>query len=181
MNFGDKERYLLEGINYRVLTDSNIIDENGLPTDNLLLDDIPVEFKRKIDGMKVEKPDNDEYKSNNALKFGCAKIVLLTCVHCVMLDIHKALTNTKKMPARFDDKLTIVGDINASLFEENEDCVYVDNKPKQWWSEKNPRKVHVLDDCEKSVKRFLTNIIGNFDLLILWGLWVYRIGKTFRS
>ena len=180
--YGDKEKYLTKGINYNALRNSKKVDEHCIPTGDLGLFDIPSRIKEKIDWMTVKKPNNiEEYNNSNAKEFSCAKIVLLACVHCVMLDVHIALTKRKKMPARFDEKLTFMRNITiAYLIKENGDGVYVDNTAKEWWISENPREVEVFKMCKESVERFLENIAVNFDLVIRWGLWVYQMGKKLR-
>ena len=177
--FGDKKNYLTMGINYNEFKNSMNVDEHRIPTEDLGPYDIPGHIKVKIDCMTVKKPHNNvTYINSNAKEFSCAKIVLLACVHCVMLDIHIALTKRKQMPARFDEKLTFMGNITtAYLIKKNGDGVYVDNTAKNWWISENPREVEVFEECKESVEVFLENIAGNFKLVILWGIWVYRMGK----
>ena len=171
--FGDKEKYLTKGINYKALKKSENVDKHCIPTEDLGLYDIPGNIKTKIDCMKVKR-----YENSNAKEFSCAKIVLLACVHCVMLNIHIALTMRKKMPARFDEKLTFMRNITtAYLIKKNGDGVYVDNTAKKCLIRINRGGVEVFEECKKTVESFLGNIADNFDFVILWGIWVYRMEK----
>lgn len=181
--YGDKEKYLTKGINYNTLRNTKNVDEHCIPTEHFGLYDIPRHFKEQIDWMTVKKPNNsEEYNDSNAKEFSCAKIVLLACVHCLMLNIHIVYTMRKKMPARFDEKLTFMRNITtAYLIKENGDGVYVDNKAKEWWISENPSEIIVFKICKESVERFLEKIAGNFELVIPWGMWVYRMGKKFRQ
>ena len=171
--FGDKEKYLTKGINCNALKSSENVDEHCIPTGDLGLYDIPGDIKTKIDWMKVKS-----YENSNAKEFSCAKIVLLACVHCVILDVHIALTKRKKMPARFDEKLTFMRNITtAYLIKKNGDGVYVDNTAKKCLIRINRGGVKVFKECKKTVESFLGNIADNVDFVILWGIWVYRMGK----
>ena len=175
--FGDKEKYLTKGINYNALKKSENVDKHCIPNGDLGLCDIPDDIKTKIDWMRVKN-----YKNSNAKEFSCAKIVLLACVHCVILDVHIALTKRKKMPARFDEKLTFMRNITtAYLIKKNGDGVYVDNTAKKCLIRINRGGVKVFEECKKTVESFLGNIADDVDFVILWGIWVYRMGKKFRS
>lgn len=175
--FGDKEKYLTKGINCNALKSSENVDEHCIPTGDLGVYDIPGRIKEKILLLRVKK-----YENSNAKEFCCTKIVLLACVHCVMLDVHIAFTKRKKMPARFDEKLTFMRNITtAYLIKKNGDGVYVDNTAKKFFIRKNGGEVKDFEEYKKTVESFLGNIADDFDFVILWGVWVYRMGKKFRS
>ena len=148
----------------------------------LLTDPLTDIIKDKINKMTAEKPNDVEYKNENAREFSCAKLVLLACVHCVMLDIHRRLQNREGMPDPINDYLKSLREIiNNKIIEKGDYGVYVDSKVKQWWEAKNPGEVKVFKDCEKSVKRFFGNIAENFELVIHWGQWFYRLKEILRD
>lgn len=148
----------------------------------LLTDPLTDIIKDKINKMTAEKPNDVEYENENAREFSCAKLVLLACVHCVMLDIHRRLQNREGMPDPINDYLKSLREIiNNKIIEKGDYGVYVDSKVKQWWEAKNPGEVKVFKDCEKSVKRFFGNIAENFELVIHWGQWFYRLKEILRD
>lgn len=179
--FGDKENHFTGGINYESLRRRNTIDQDGLPQGFSHQYDIPHWIKAKINDMKVKKPVGVPYTHKNALEFGCAKIALLACVHCVMLDIHENVAKKNEMPARFFAKLKNLRKIITDfLIEKNEHGVYVDSEAKQWWDDKYPRSSSSFDACKRSVTHFLESIATNRQFVILWGHWVYSIVKMIR-
>lgn len=179
--FGDKENHFTGGINYESLRRRNTIDQDGLPQGFSHQYDIPPWIKEKINDMKVKKPVGVPYTHKNALEFGCAKIALLACVHCVMLDIHENVAKKNEMPARFFAKLKNLRKIITDfLIEKNEHGVYVDSEAKQWWDDEYPRSSSSFDACKRSVTHFLENIATNRQFVILWGHWVYSIVKMIR-
>lgn len=161
---------------YNELKSKNTIDKNGYPTyhsDEWKID-IPGKIKKKIDGMTVHKPDKEKYESKNALEFGCAKIIFLSCFYCVMQDIHQSLTKVQKMPKNFDGTLENLRIITAShLIEKNELGVYVDVQAKQWW-DKITKDKGVFEECRKSVQDFLEKITGKKVVSHL-GKWFHNI------
>lgn len=175
--FGDKENHFTGGINYESLRRRNIIDQDGLPQGFLRQCDIPTRIKEKINDMKVEKPVGETYKNKNALEFGCAKIALLACVHCVMLDIHENVAK-KKMPARFFAKLKKLKEIITDCLIKK--SVYVDSEAKKWWDKEYPGASSSFNECKTSVTHFLENIATNREFVIFWGYWVYGIVKMIR-
>lgn len=163
---------------YNELRNLNIIDENGLLNLNAAsrLFDIPWEIKSKIDSMKVHKPGKDEkYISKNDLQFGCAKIVLLACLHCVMLDIFKSSLQDEEMP-NLDDTLKNLSIIIAYDFiQKNGHGVYVDVKAKEWWDKENPGKEQDFAECKKSVETFLKSITDDSHGILTFGKWLLRL------
>ncbi|CAH3136233.1 unnamed protein product [Pocillopora meandrina] len=133
-------------------------------------------IKEKINTMIVKKAKEDNH-DKNAQEFGCAKVVLLACVHCVMLDIHISLTLRKKKPENFNDKLTDLNTIITNiLIEKNTYGVYVDSDILPLWT-RNKNSKKDFRDCKKSVEDFLRNIAGNFKLVIHWAQWISHIVK----
>lgn len=179
--FGDKENHFTGGINYESLRRRNTIDRDGLPQGFSHQCDIPPRIKETINDMKVKRPVGEKYNNKNALEFGCAKIALLACVHCVMLDIHENVAKKNEMPARFFAKLKNLREIITDfLIEKNEHGVYVDSEAKQWWDDEYPRSSSSFVACKRSVTHFLENIATNRQFVILWGHWVYSIVKMIR-
>lgn len=148
---------------YNEFRNLNIIDENGLLNHNAAPRsfDIPRGIKFKIDSMKVHKPEKDEkYISKNDLQFGCAKIVLLACLHCVILDFNRSLQDEEK--PNLDGTLKNLSIIIAYDFiQKNEHGVYVDVKAKEWWDKENPGKEQDFAECKESVETFLKSITDN--------------------
>lgn len=169
---------------YNELRNLNIIDENGLLNHNAAprFFDIPKEIKSKIDSMKVHKPEKDEkYISKNDLQFGCAKIVLLACLHCVMLDIFNRHLQDEEMP-NLDDTLKNLRIIIAYDFiQKNEHGVYVDVKAKEWWDKENPGKEQDFAKCKKSVETFLKSITDNSHGILTFGKWLVKLYKLEKS
>lgn len=128
-------------------------------------------IEKKINTMTVKKAKKGNY-DKNAQEFGCAKVVLLACVHCVMLDIYIGLTLRKKKPEYFNDKLTGLNTVITNIFiKTNTHGVYVD-------SDVVPSKQDQdFQECKKSVEDFLRNIAGNFKLVIHWAQWISHIVK----
>ena len=183
--FAHRIKRSTERIDYKLLSEMVIIKRDGLPRGFLGHYDIPREIKGIIYEMKLKKPVGKRYKNKNALEFGCAKIALLACVNCVMLDIYENVTKNK-MPERFCAKLKNLRRIitNCLIKKNGEHGVYVDSEAKQWWDEEHPRDVLDFGDfkrCERSVKFFLENIASNRELVTVWGHWVYGIIKMLRG
>lgn len=152
---GGEEEHFTKGINYGELESRGIIDEHGPPSDDFLQScDIPDKIKCKTDSMTVEQPGNEPHYDKNAQEFDCAKIAPLTGVNCVMLDIHKSLTDRGEMPESFEEKLTCVRNITKILIEKNEHGVYVDSEAKLWWYEGNPGNVQIFEECIEHVRFF---------------------------
>ena len=166
---------------YDELRNLNIIDKNGLLNHNAAprLFDIPEEIKSRIESMKVHRPKEDEeYISKNDLQFGCAKIILLACVHCVMQDIFNSLLRGDGMPENLKDTLKNLSIIIAYDFiKTNGHGVYVDVKAKKWWDEENPDKAQVFLECKESVDTFLTNIADYSHWIFTFGEWIYKIAE----
>lgn len=156
-----------------------IIDKNGLLNHNSVARsiDIPEDIKSRIDSMKVHRPkEGGPYNSKNDLQFGCAKIILLACVHCVMQDIFNSLSRGDGMPENLKDTLKNLSIIIAYDFiKTNGHGVYVDVKAKEWWDDKNPDKAQVFLECKESVDTFLTNIADNSHWIFTFGKWVHKI------
>ena len=157
----------------------NIIEENGLLNHNAVVRsiDIPEDIKSRIDSMKVHRPkEGGPNNSKNDLQFGCAKIILLACVHCVMQDIFNSLLRGDGMPENLKDTLKNLSIIIAYDFiKTNGHGVYVDVKAKKWWDKENPDKAQVFLECKKSVDTFLTNIADNSHWISTFGEWVHEI------
>lgn len=168
-------------ITYEELRNRKIIRKDGLPDCRLLRShDIPKEIKLNIDKMKVEKPDDKGYDDENARDFGCAKIALLACVHCVMLDVHISITSKKK-PFFYCSKLKHLKKlITSCLIGKNEHGVYVDSKVKKQWDKENPHKVKVFQKCKTSVDYFLKGMTDHPHLVICLGVWVNDIINRFK-
>lgn len=178
---GGEEEHFTKESNYGELESRGIINEHGLPNDDFLQScDIPYEIKSKIDCMTVEKPFDGPHYDINAQEFVCAKIALLTGVNCVMLDIHKSLTDRGEMPKSYEDKLTCVRNITTILIEKDKHGVYVDSVAKLCWYNKNPGKVQVFEECIESVRIFLQNITDS-DFMTRLVKWVNSIGKNAES
>ena len=139
--------------------------------------DIPEDIKTRIDSMKVHRPkEGGPYNSKNDLQFGCAKIILLACVHCVMQDIFNSLSRGDGMPENLKDTLKNLSIIIAYDFiKTNGHGVYVDVKAKKWWDKENPDKAQVFLECKESVDKFLTNISDNSHWIFTFGEWVHTI------
>lgn len=156
-----------------------IIDEIGLLNHNSVARsiDIPEDIKSRIDSMKVHRPkEGGPYNSKNDLQFGCAKIILLACVHCVMQDIFNSLLRGDGMPENLKDTLKNLSIIIAYDFiKTNGHGVYVDVKAKKWWDDENPDKAQVFLECKESVDTFLTNIADNSHWIFTFGEWVHKI------
>lgn len=136
-------------------------------------------IEKKINTMIVKKAKKNNY-DKNAQEFGCAKVVLLACVHCVMLDIHISLTLRKKKPKNFNGKLTGLNTIITNvLIKKNTHGVYVDSDiVSLWTSNKNSEQDQDFRECKTSVEDFLRNIAGNFKLVIHWAQWISGIVKV---
>lgn len=133
-------------------------------------------IEKKIDTMIVKKA-KEVNSDKNAREFGCAKVVLLACVHCVMLDIHISLTLRKEKPENFNDKLTGLNTIITNiLIKKNAYGVYVDSDIVTLWT-RNKSLKQDFRECKKSVEDFLRNIAGNFKLVIHWAQWISGIVK----
>lgn len=143
----------------------------------LLTDPLNDRIKDKISKMTAEKPNGVEYENKNALKFSCAKIALLACVHRIMLDIHNHLQSGEDpMPQRIGHNLQRLSNlINNKIINNDDHGVYVDSEVKRWWDRKNPDKVEVFEECKKSIDFFLKNIADDFKLVMCWGQWLYRL------
>ena len=182
--FAHRIKRSTERIDYKLLSEMVIIKRDGLPRGFLGHYDIPREIKGIIYEMKLKKPVGKRYKNKNALEFGCAKIALLACVNCVMLDIYENVTKNK-MPARFWAKLKNLRRIitNCLIKKNGWHGVYVDSEAKQWWDEGHPRDLDSGDFemCKRSVRLFLENIASNCELVTFWGHWVYGITKRLRG
>lgn len=176
MKIGGNNKYELEK--------RDIIDKNGLLNHNSVARsfDIPENIKFRIDSMKVHRPKEDEeYISKNDLQFGCAKIILLACVHCVMQDIFNSLSQGDGMPENLKDtlkNLSII--ISYDFIKTNGHGVYVDVEAKKWWDKENPDKAQVFLACKESVDTFLTNIADNSHWISTFGKWVYKIVKRVK-
>lgn len=140
-----------------------------------LLDPLTDRIKDKISKMTTETPNDVDYENKNALNFSCAKIALLACVHCMMLDIHNHLQSGEDpMPQRIGHNLQRLSNlINNKIINKDDHGVYVDSEVKRWWDKKNPDKVEVFEECKKSIDFFLKNIAGDLKLVMCWGQWFY--------
>lgn len=128
-------------------------------------------IEKKINTMTVKKAKKGNC-DKNAQEFGCAKVVLLACVHCVMLDIHISLTLRKEKPEYFNDKLTSLNTVITNIFiKTNTNGVYVDSDVVPSKQDRDFR------ECKKSVEDFFRNIAGNFKLVIHWAQWIPHIVK----
>ena len=156
-----------------------IIDKTGLLNHNSVARsiDIPEDIKSRIDSMKVHRPkEGGPYNSKNDLQFGCAKIILLACVHCVMQDIFNSLLRGDGIPENLKDTLKNLSIIIAYDFiKTNGHGVYVDVKAKKWWDDENPDKAQVFLECKESVDTFLTKIADNSHWILTFGEWVHKI------
>lgn len=160
-----------------------IIDKNGLLDHNSVAwsIDIPEDIKSRIDSMKVHRPkEGGPHDSKNDLHFGCAKIILLACVHCVMQDIFNSLLRGDGKPKNLKDTLKNLSIIIAYDFiKTNGHGVYVDVKAKKWWDDENPDKAQVFLECKESVDTFLTKIADNSHWILTFGEWVHKIVNGF--
>ena len=143
----------------------------------LLTDPLNDRIKDKISKMTAEKPNGVEYENKNALKFSCAKIALLACVHRMMLDIRNHLQSREDpMPQRIGHYLQCLRNlINNEIINNDDHGVYVDSEVKRWWDRENPDKVEVFEECKTSIDFFLKNIADDFKLVMCWGQWLYRL------
>lgn len=143
----------------------------------LLTDPLNDRIKDKISKMTAERPNGVGYENKNALKFSCAKIALLACVHRMMLDIRNHLQSREDpMPQRIDHYLQCLRNlINNEIINKDDHGVYVDSEVKRWWDRKNPDKVEVFEECKTSIDFFLKNIADDFNLVMFWGQWLYRL------
>lgn len=145
-----------------------------LPTDPL-----NDRIKDKISKMTAEKPNGVGYENKNALKFSCAKIALLACVHRMMLDIRNHLQSREDpMSQRIVHYLQCLSNlINNEIINMDDHGVYVDSEVKRWWDRKNPDKVEVFEECKTSIDFFLRNIADDSRLVMCWGQRLYLLEK----
>ena len=163
-------------ITYEELQNRKIIGKDGLPNCGLLRSyDICNEIKLDIDKMKVEKLDDEEDDGKNARDFGCAKIALLACVHCAMLDVHISITSKKKCYFYYCKLKHLKKLITSHLIGKNDHGVYVDSKVKEQWDKENPDKVRVFKRCKTSVENFLKRMTDHPNLVQSLGMWVNDI------
>lgn len=163
-------------ITYEELRNRNIIGEDGLPDCRLLRSyDICKEIKFEIDKMRVEKPDDEGYDGENARDFGCAKIALLACVHCAMLDVHISIPSKRKSYFYYCKLKHLKKLITSHLIGKNDHGVYVDSKVKEQWDKENPDEVQVFKKCKSSVDYFLKGMADHPHLVTSLGMWVNDI------
>ena len=168
--------------NYKNLGELGIMNEHGLPVDCVLgVAPLLPNTHTGIQNSTVYAPGREKHTNyGNAVKFGLAKLGLLTRVNILMHDICTSLRDRKEMPNDLDEKM---GELRQFISDKFNRDVFVDEQAKGWWEKERGRGgAKRLEDWTQEVERMLIKIAGedNIQLVIHWGQWAFRVAQGFK-
>ena len=109
-----------------------------------------------------------------------AKIVLLTRVNFLILDIYKSLKKNNEMPENISKEVQKLSEMITKRFIDS--SVYVDHQALDWRKEEigptgAERLTKTFNNCKKKVNEMFKNIADKdgIQLVIHWGQWAFRV------
>lgn len=154
--------------NYKNLGELGIMNEHGLPVDCVLgVAPLLPNTHTGIQNSTVYAPGREKHTNyGNAVKFGLAKLGLLTRVNILMHDICRSLRDRKEMPNDLDEKMGELRQFISDKFNR----------------ERGRGGAKRLEDWTQEVERMLMKIAGedNIQLVVHWGQWAFRVAQGFK-